>query len=233
MASNKVRGVVIRNHIIFPFTEDLQALLKARIPFTCIKQEFEPQLTSLLRRAKLKLVLRDWRDIEPQLIERLVEKTGAKHRKNEFLIYDREEKVVQNGIYAIQVALSKFKQSTQFLIDRRNLSKTGKILKTRSDTGDAIYVGKVTYTFDPDQDVIGSAVEPVYEVPLQLGSRRIVFAHMKKLRATRADAVHIRMSSAELDGTEIEVVGSFDHLIDADAKLTIRAFALDLLSRFS
>ncbi len=230
---NRVRGVVIKNHIVFPFAEDQRSLHDARIPFRCIKVETLRTARELLTRAKIRLALAKWEDVGPVVISRLAAKTGAKTKKNQFALADEDEDVIREAIHVIRTELAQYHIAVEFLVEKRSLSKTGKLLKKASETGPAAYYGLVTFRFDPDQEPVNSTLEAIQEASLTLGGRRITLSHLKALKSVRGDILHVRLSTADASGVEIEPLSTFDLPITADTRLTLKAFAFDIINRLT
>lgn len=230
---NSVRGVVMKNHLVFPFVDEHILLLKARIAFPCVKLEYRSVVRELLAKQKIQLVTKDWSEVGPQLIANLAAKTGAKQKRNQFLIYNENEDVVSEAITTIRETLSRFRINVTFRKEARSVSKTGKLLRAASDKATTIHVGLMTFKFDPDQELIGSMYTPISTSTLTLGGRAIILSRMQKQKSLKEDALHIRLSSINSDGTEIEVLSSFDTLMTPETKLSLRAFALDVLNRLT
>jgi hypothetical protein len=236
MKSDVVRGVLIKDYLVFPFSGDYPRLLKSRIPMLRIKKDGIKVAKQLLARKGYRLVTREWSHIEARLRDSIAIKVDAQVKGSRFLVQDEEESTVRDRVEAVRTEMARFSHRCEYHLERKGISAKGKVLKDKPNAVKGIWVALITTKFDPELEYIdatfASITSPLIESTLVLGSRKLIMSSLPPIHHSKAPYLHVRLSSLDPDGTETETLASFEGLLTSELKDDIRSFALHLLNKF-
>ena len=237
MKTTAVRGVIIKDYLVFPFSDDYAALLKARIPMLRVKAQGIKTVRQLLTAAGYQLVTKDWTEIQDRLCARLAEAIDGKAEKTKFTVINESEDVVRDAVEKVREEMSRYSHRAEFKILRKGISKSGKILRNKPDAPEGVWGAQITCKFDPEMEIIdgafAAAAPATHECELVVGHRKLILAHMPPLRSMKSPYLHLRVGSVNPEDTENDILASSENVLTPETKLAIKSFALQLLTKFA